>query len=139
MKSVLLFLGLIFTTSAFSQVTNSCKAFEEGCWTLIGASNGVELYVTHKKYTRPGFTNGFNITVYSKIINTNDYAVTNPLGISSYFYFKEAASNTLTFKEIAMDKDLDARQTIVRYSDVFTNLNEIMYSQIKAFRYVKKP
>ena len=139
MKSILLFLSLIFTTSAFSQVSNSCKAFEEGCWTLIGASNGVELYVTHKKYTRPGFANGFNITVYSKIVNNNDYAVTNSLGVSSYFYFKEATSNTLTLKETAIDKDLDPRQTIVRYQDVFTNLNEIIYSQIKSFRYVKKP
>jgi hypothetical protein len=139
MKSVLLFLGLFFATTAFSQVANPCKAFEEGCWTLIGASNGVELYVTHKKYTRPGFTNGFNITVYSRIVNTNDYAVTNPLGVSTFFYFKEAASNILTLRETPIDKDLDPRQTVVRYQDVFTNLNEIMYSQIKSFRYIKKP
>ena len=140
MKSSLLFLSLFFTTTAFSQVTNSFKAFEEGSWTLIGASNGVELYVTHKKYTRPGVTNGFNITVYTKIVNTNDYSVTSPLGGAiSYFYFKEALSNQLTLKETVMDRDLDPRQTIVRYQDVFTNLNEIMYSQIKSFRYTKKP
>lgn len=139
MKSLLFIAGLFISTACFSQTTIPCKSFEEGCWTLIGASNGVELYVTHKKYTRPGFTNGFNITVYSKIVNTNDFAVTNPLGISAYFYFKEAASNTLTLKEIAMDKDLDPKQTVVRYQDVFTNLQEIMYSQIKPFRYTKKP
>lgn len=138
MKLLITFLIVCFSVPAFSQTTIPCKAFEEGCWTLIGASNGVELYITHKKNTRPGFTSGFNITVYSKIVNTNDYAVNNALGVSSYFYYKEAASNTLTLKEIAMDKDLDARQTVVRYLDIFTNLNEIMYSQIKSFRYVKK-
>ena len=139
MKLITTLLALCISFSAYSQTTIPCKAFDEGCWTLIGASNGVELYITHKKTTRPGFTNGFNITVYSKIVNTNDYAVNNALGVSSSFYYKEAASNTLTIKQIEMDKDLDPRQTIVRYLEIFTNMNEIIYSQIKSFRYVKKP
>lgn len=130
---------LIICMSAFSQTTIPCKAFDEGCWTLIGASNGVELYITHKKNTRPGFANGFNITVYAKIVNTNDYAVTTVSNVTGPFYYKEATTNTLKFVEVAMDKDLDPRQTIVRYQDIFTNLNEIMYSQIKPFRYIKKP
>jgi hypothetical protein len=125
--------------SSLAQTDQHCKAFDEGCWTLIGASNGVELYITHKKNTRPGLTNGFNITVYAKIINTNDYSMTAALAPTGPFYYKEATTNILKFVEIPLDKDLDPRQAIVRYQDVFTNLNEIMYSQIKPFKYIKKP
>ena len=139
MRFLVTFLFLLKAFSVTAQVSQPCKAFTEGCWTLIGASNGVEVYVTHNKTTRPGQTTGFNITVYGKIVNTNDYPMTTSTAATTPFYFKPAATNLLTFKEIQLDKDLGPRQTIVRYEEVFTNLNEIIYSQIKSFIYVKKP
>ena len=138
MKLLITFFILSIHLTSYGQTTQ-CKAFEQGCWTLIGASNGVEVYVTHVKTTRPGNTTGFNITVYGKIVNTNEYAMTSALGTTCPFYFKPVTSNVLTFKEIRMDKDLGPRQTILRYEEVFTNLNEIVYSQIPSFIYVKKP
>ena len=139
MKLFTLFLAFFISLSSIGQTSNCCKEFEAGCWTLIGSSNGVEVYVTHKKTTRPGNTTGFNITVFSKIVNTNDHEMISDLGVSASFYFKPVTSNVLSFKEISMDKNLDPRQTIVKYIEVFTNLNEIMYSQIRPFRYIKKP
>ncbi len=115
-------------------------AFSEGCWTLIGASNGVELYVTHKKTARPNMSDkGFNITVYSKIVNLNDVAMQSGLGITSTFYYYDIEKKVMTPKEIIMDKDPDPKQVIVRYQEIFTNSPDIAYSQIRSFVYLKKP
>lgn len=136
---VLAILITAFTANIFSQNSESCSAFSEGCWTLIGASNGVELYVTHKKYTRPNMSaKGFNIIVYSKLVNTNDYPVETASSVIAPFYFYDIDKKLLVPNQIEMDKNLGARQTIIKYSEIFTNLNEIMYSQIRSFVFVKK-
>jgi hypothetical protein len=140
MKSGLLLLVILLSTTASAQSANPCKAFEEGCWTLIGANNGVEHYVTHKRYARPGSTETFTLVVYSKLVNTNDYAVAPTYSYSAakcYFYFKETNGSGMSLKEIEMGDGLEARETRVRTSVVVTNMNEVVYSRIEGFRYRK--
>lgn len=135
-----LFLLLIVFCSFNLQGQNGyqCMAFSEGCWTLIGASNGVELYVTHKKVARPNMSNkGFNITVYSKIVNTNNYETFSAMGISTTFYYYDIEKKVMSPIPIIMDKTLGPKQTIVKYHEIFTNSADISYSQIKSFIYNK--
>lgn len=142
MKPILLFLALGLAQIAAAQSTIPCKAFEEGCWTLIGANGGVEHYVMHKRHARPGSSETFTLVVYSKLVNTNEYAVAAPSGVSvakCYFYYKEPTfGNSMTLTEIAMGDRLDARETRVRTSVVVTSLNEVVYSKIEGFRYERR-
>lgn len=138
-KLFLILCCVLISLAADAQHNCQCQAFSEGCWTLIGASNGVELYVTHKKHARPNLADkGFNITVFSKIVNTNDYPVESGMGVASTFYYYDIEKKVMTPKQISMDKVLGNRQTIVRSLEVFTNSNDIAYGQIQAFLYAKR-
>lgn len=139
MKKIALLFLLFLSQFANAQHTGCCSAFSEGCWTLIGASNGVELYVTHKKVARPNLADkGFNIMLYAKIVNTNEYAVESGLGVTATFYYYDIEKKVMTPKQILMDKSIGSRQTIVRYQEVFTNSVDISFSQLQPFVYTKK-
>jgi hypothetical protein len=139
LKPILILFFFLLSLVASAQHNCQCEAFSEGCWTLIGASNGVELYVTHKKHARPNLADkGFNITVYAKIVNTNDYPVESGLGVATTFYYYDIDKNVMTPKQISMDKVLGNRQTIVRSLEIFTSSSDISYGQIQAFLYAKK-
>lgn len=110
-------------------------AFSEGSWTLIGASDGVELYVTHKKTARPSSAvKGFNITVYSKLVNTNSFAMgSGDLGVSITFYYYDIEKKTMIPRVIENDSVIQSKQVIVKDQQIFTNSADIQYTGIKSF------
>lgn len=125
-KPLLIICYMLISVLAFGQNSTSGKAFSDGIWTLVGASNGVELYVTHVKYTIPGVTDRFNVTVYGKVVNTTDDNMNSPLAYGVWFRYINM-SNVLASSSFGLPQDLRPRQTIVKALTITTKVFEIRY------------
>ncbi len=123
-----LIVSLIMTISgiAFGQNSSTGKAFSDGIWTLVGASNGVELYTTHMKYSIPNNKESFIITVYGKVVNTTDFAMNSPMTYGVAFRYI-AENNQILPKSFGLPQDLRPKQTIVKAISITTKVFEIRY------------
>ena len=135
MKTIL----TIFTTIISNLVLSQCIAFSEGCWTLLGVSNGVELYATHKKVLNPSPTaRGFYLSIYTKIVNTNDYAVSSGQGYIITVDYYDIDKKEMKPYVFADEKNIEAKQTIIKNRMFITTSPDVWYREVPKFYFSKK-